>query len=80
MNILLWLLVGLIAGWLAGKVMRGKGFGVIGDIVVGLVGAVIGGWMFEQLGVTATGLIGSIVVAFIGAVVFVAVLHAIKRV
>ncbi|MFQ5824613.1 MAG: GlsB/YeaQ/YmgE family stress response membrane protein [bacterium] len=58
MNILIWLIVGLIAGWLAGKVMRGKGFGVVGDIIVGLVGAVIGGWIFRQLGLFAVGIRG----------------------
>ncbi|MFQ6114827.1 MAG: GlsB/YeaQ/YmgE family stress response membrane protein [bacterium] len=80
MNILIWLVVGLIAGWLAGKVMRGKGFGVVGDIIVGLVGAVIGGWIFRQVGLIATGILGNVIVAFIGAVVLVWVIHTLKKV
>ncbi|MFQ5752900.1 MAG: GlsB/YeaQ/YmgE family stress response membrane protein [bacterium] len=80
MNIIVWLIVGLIAGWLTGKVMRGKGYGVIGDVVVGLIGALIGGWMFAHLGIFARGLIGNIIVAFIGAVVLVAIIRALKKV
>ena len=61
-----WIVVGLIAGWLAGKVMRGGGFGVLMDIVIGMVGAVIGGWVFGLLGIYSNGgLIGSVLVAFV---------------
>jgi uncharacterized membrane protein YeaQ/YmgE (transglycosylase-associated protein family) len=77
---LVWfLLVGLIAGWLAGQVMKGGGYGVIGDMIVGVIGALIGGWLFGLLGIHAGGLIGSIIVAFVGAVVLIAVLRALKR-
>ncbi|NIR51316.1 GlsB/YeaQ/YmgE family stress response membrane protein [candidate division KSB1 bacterium] len=82
MHILWWLIVGLIAGWLTGKVMRGKGFGIIGDIVIGLVGAVIGGWLFGQLNVRVDFLpviLAEIIVAFVGAVILVAVLRAFKK-
>ena len=65
------LLVGLIAGWLAGVVMKGSGFGVLGDIVLGIVGAVVGGLLFGLLGVHAYGFAGRVVVAFVGAVVLV---------
>ena len=81
MPALLWfLIVGLIAGWLAGKVMRGGGYGVIGDMIVGVIGALIGGWLFGLLGISAGGLIGSIIVAFVGAVILILLLRAIRRV
>jgi uncharacterized membrane protein YeaQ/YmgE (transglycosylase-associated protein family) len=74
------ILVGLIAGWLAGQVMKGGGYGVIVDILLGLVGGVIGGWLFGALGIgSGGGVIGSIIVAFVGAVVLVAITRAIKR-
>ena len=74
------IVVGLIAGWLAGQVMRGGGYGILIDIVLGLVGGVIGGWLFGALGVSAGGgAIGSILVAFVGAVILVAISRAIKR-
>ena len=74
------IVVGLIAGWLAGQVMRGGGYGILIDILLGLVGGVIGGWLFGALGISAGGgVIGSIVVAFVGAVILVAISRAIKR-
>lgn len=77
---LLWfLLVGLVAGWLAGKLTRGKGFGVIGDIVMGILGAFIGGFLFRLVGVEAYGTIGSIIVATIGAVVLVVIVRALRK-
>ncbi len=66
------ILVGLIAGWLAGQVMKGGGYGVLMDIVLGLLGGVIGGWVFDSLGIwPAGGIVGSIVVSFVGAVILV---------
>ena len=74
------IVVGLIAGWLAGQVMRGGGYGILVDIVLGLVGGVIGGWLFGALGVSlGGGVIGSILVAFVGAVILVALSRAIRR-
>jgi uncharacterized membrane protein YeaQ/YmgE (transglycosylase-associated protein family) len=78
-NVLWWLLVGLIAGFLASRVMRGGGYGLIGDIVVGLIGAFLGGWLAGLLGLGSFGLIGTIVVAFIGACILLAILHAVSR-
>ena len=78
-GLLWWCIVGLIAGFLAGKVMRGGGFGVLMDIVVGIVGAVIGGWLFGMLGVGGGGLIGSILIAFIGAVILLFLIRLIKK-
>jgi uncharacterized membrane protein YeaQ/YmgE (transglycosylase-associated protein family) len=78
---LIWfLLIGLIAGWLAGKVMRGGGYGVVGDMIVGVIGAFIGGWLFSLVGIAAGGLIGAIITAFVGAVVLLLILRAIRRV
>ena len=68
-GIIAWLVIGAIAGWLAGQVVKGGGFGLIVDIIVGIVGAVIGGFLAGVLGIsTGAGLIGSIIVAFVGAV------------
>ena len=75
-----WIVVGLIAGWLAGKVMKGGGFGVLMDIVIGMVGAVIGGWVFGLLGIYSNGgLIGSVLVAFVGAVILLWLVRMIKK-
>jgi uncharacterized membrane protein YeaQ/YmgE (transglycosylase-associated protein family) len=80
MNLLWFLIVGLVAGWLAGVLVKGGGFGVVGDIVVGVIGALIGGWLFSTLGASAGGgLLGSIVVATIGAVVLLFVVRLVKR-
>lgn len=77
---LIWiLLVGLVAGWLAGKLTKGSGFGVVGDIVMGILGAFIGGFLFRAIGISAGGTLGSIVVATIGAVVLVLVVRTIKK-
>jgi len=77
---LIWfLLIGLIAGWLAGKVIRGGGYGVIGDMIVGVIGAFIGGWLFGVLGISAGGFIGSLITAFVGAVILILLLRLIRR-
>jgi uncharacterized membrane protein YeaQ/YmgE (transglycosylase-associated protein family) len=80
LTILAWIIVGLIAGVLASLVMGGTGYGLIGDIIIGIVGAFVGGWIFSQLGVTAPwgGLPGTIFVAFIGAVVLLFILRLIR--
>ena len=78
-NLIWFLLVGLIAGWLAGRVMRGGGFGVVGDMIVGIIGALLGGWLFGILGIHAGGLIGAIIVAFVGAVLLLFLLRVIRR-
>jgi uncharacterized membrane protein YeaQ/YmgE (transglycosylase-associated protein family) len=79
-SIIVWLIVGAIAGWLAGMVVKGGGFGLIGDIVVGIVGAVIAGWLLPQLGIIiGGGIIAAIIDAFIGAVVLLIILRVVKR-
>jgi len=80
MEFVWFILVGLVAGWLAGVIMKGGGFGVVGDIVVGIVGALIGGWLFTMMGVSSGGgTIGAIVVALVGAIILIFVLRLIKR-
>jgi len=73
------LIIGLIAGALAGRFVRGGGFGIIGDIVIGLVGGVVGGLIFTALGLASSGVLGEIVVSFIGAVVFLGITRALFR-
>ena len=72
-SVIAWIIIGLIAGWLAGTVSRGRGFGCIADIILGMVGAVIGGWIFEKLNIRGAGLLYSIAAATVGAVILVAV-------
>jgi len=79
-SIIVWLIVGAIAGWLAGQVVKGGGFGLIGDIIVGIIGAVIAGWLLPQLGIIiGGGLIAAIINAFIGAVILLIILRLLKR-
>jgi len=79
-NLLWWCIVGLIAGFLAGKVMKGGGFGVVMDIVIGIVGAMIGGWVFGLVGIFPSGgLIGSVLVAFVGACILLWLIRLIKK-
>jgi uncharacterized membrane protein YeaQ/YmgE (transglycosylase-associated protein family) len=66
-----WILIGLIAGWLGGKITRGRGFGLVANLCLGLVGAVIGGWIFGRLGVESFGYIGGLAAATVGAVLLV---------
>ncbi len=81
MGLMAWIVVGLIAGWLAGKVMKGGGYGVVVDIVLGLLGGVVGGWVFGLLGIwPGGGMIGSIVVAFVGAVILVWITRKLRQV
>lgn len=81
MDLLTWLVVGLVAGLLATFVLGGIGYGIVGDIIVGIVGAVIGGWLFTELGWSAPfgGLAGTVFIAFIGAVLLLVVLRAVRR-
>jgi uncharacterized membrane protein YeaQ/YmgE (transglycosylase-associated protein family) len=73
------LLIGLIAGWLAGKIMKGSGFGLIGDLVVGVVGALLGGWLFSLVGIAAWGLLGRIMIALAGSIVLLYLLRLAKK-
>ena len=73
------LIVGLMAGWLAGKIMKGKGYGLVGDLVVGVLGAIVGSWLFGVLGLGAYGLLGSIIVALIGALLLLFLVRLVKK-
>jgi uncharacterized membrane protein YeaQ/YmgE (transglycosylase-associated protein family) len=79
MNFLYFAIVGIIAGWLAGQIMKGRGFGLIGNLVIGVLGAMIGGWLFGFLGLSAYGLIGSILMAVFGAVVLLFLVGLVKK-
>ena len=78
MGIIVWVIIGIAAGWLAGQLMKGTGFGLIGDLVLGLVGAIIGGWLFGIVASPAepVGFFGSIVVATVGAIILIFVARA----
>jgi uncharacterized membrane protein YeaQ/YmgE (transglycosylase-associated protein family) len=78
-SLIMVLVIGAIAGWLAGKIMKGKGFGIPVNIVVGILGAIIGGFLFNLLGVTVAGFIGSLVSATIGAVALLFIISLIKK-
>ncbi len=78
MNLIGVLLAGLIAGWITGKLMHGAGYGLFADIVLGLIGAVIGQWIFMRLGIMAFGAIGFIAMAVVGAVILVGAIHLIR--
>jgi uncharacterized membrane protein YeaQ/YmgE (transglycosylase-associated protein family) len=71
-SVIAWVIIGLIAGWLAGKVSRGRGFGCIADTILGMVGAILGGWIFSKLNIQGGGLLYSIAAATVGAVILVA--------
>ncbi|HEX8814763.1 MAG TPA: GlsB/YeaQ/YmgE family stress response membrane protein [Terriglobales bacterium] len=80
MSFVIWIVVGLIAGWLAGQVMKGGGYGTVVDIILGLLGGIVGGWVFGMLGIwTSGGIVASIIVSFIGAVILVGLTRLIKR-
>jgi uncharacterized membrane protein YeaQ/YmgE (transglycosylase-associated protein family) len=78
--VLIWIVVGIVAGWLTGLVVRGRGFGLLGDLVIGLLGGVVGGLIFRLFGLAATSWLGQIVVAFVGGVILVALIRLLRRV
>lgn len=79
MSLLWWIIIGAIAGWLAGKLMRGGGFGFIVNLLVGIAGAVIGGWVFGLLGITTGGVIGSLITALVGAILLLWIISLFRR-
>ena len=79
MGFVIWIIGGIIAGWLTGLIMKGKGFGLIGDLVIGLVGGLLGGWLARLIGLQATSWIGQILVAVAGGIILVAIIRAIRR-
>ncbi len=79
-SLIIWLVVGGIAGWLAGMVVRGGGFGLIGDIIVGVIGGLIAGWLLPAIGFPiVAGFIGAVIDSFIGAVILLIIIRLVKR-
>jgi len=78
-GIIWWIIIGLVAGWAAGRIMKGGGYGVLADILLGIVGGIVGGWLVGLLGFGAGGVIWSIVVATLGAVILIWVTRLIKK-
>lgn len=78
-NMIYFLLIGLVAGWLAGLIMKGRGYGLLGNLVIGVIGAFIGGYIFEFIGLSASGVLGSLVMSFVGAVVLLYLVQLVKR-
>lgn len=78
-SLIVFLLIGIIAGFLAGKIMKGSGFGLVGDLVLGVVGAFVGGWVFGMLGFLPVGIIGTLISATAGAVILLFVIRLIKK-
>ncbi len=79
MQILIWIISGIVAGWLTGLIMKGKGYGIFGDLVLGTLGGVLGGWIFGQIGLSATNWIGNVGVAIVGGVILVVILRVLRR-
>lgn len=80
MDFIWFLLIGLVAGWIAGQLMKGRGFGALGNMLVGVIGAVLGGWLFGVLGFSSgDGLIGSLITAVVGAVVLLFLVGLVKK-
>ncbi len=79
MSFIYFLLIGLAAGWLAGQLTKGSGFGTVGNLVIGIIGALLGGVMFKLVGLAAYGLLGNLVMSTIGAVALLLILQAVKK-
>jgi uncharacterized membrane protein YeaQ/YmgE (transglycosylase-associated protein family) len=79
MGFILWIIIGALAGWIAGQVMKGGGFGLLGNIGVGIVGSFIGGWLFGLLGIGGGNLISSLVDAVVGAIILLYVVRLVRR-
>jgi len=79
MNIIWFLLIGGVAGWLAGLIMKGRGFGILGNIIVGIIGGVLGGWLFGAFGIAGAGIIGRLITALVGAVILLFIVSLFKK-
>lgn len=78
-GLILFLVIGIVAGFLAGKIMKGSGFGLLGDLVIGVVGAFLGGWVFSLFGIAAGGILGALVTALVGALLLLYLIRLVKR-
>lgn len=79
MSLVYFLIIGLLAGWLAGRFMKGRGYGILGNMIIGVIGSFVGGFLFGLLGLTATSRIGSLVMATVGSVVLIFVIRQLKN-
>lgn len=79
MNFLWFIIIGALAGWIAGKIMKGRGFGILGNIIVGIIGGIIGGWVFGFLGISVGGIFGALLTAVAGAVILLFFIGLIKE-
>ena len=79
MNILLFIIIGAVAGWLAGQILKGKGFGFLWNLIIGIIGGFLGGFIFEQLGIAFYGIIGSLIAAVVGAVILLFIIGLLKK-
>lgn len=79
-SLVVFLIIGMIAGWAAGNIMKGRGFGVVGNMVIGIIGAVLGGFLFNLLGISTGGFIGSLITATVGAIILLYVIGLLKKV
>jgi uncharacterized membrane protein YeaQ/YmgE (transglycosylase-associated protein family) len=80
LDIILWIVIGAVAGWIAGELMRGRGFGIVGNIIVGIVGAIIGGLIFDALDFApGLGIIGSLIMSLIGAIILLFIIGLFSR-
>jgi uncharacterized membrane protein YeaQ/YmgE (transglycosylase-associated protein family) len=79
MNLVWFIIIGILAGWLAGQIMGGGGYGLLGDLILGVIGALVGGYLFGILGIGVGGLIGALITATVGAIVLIALLRLVKR-
>jgi uncharacterized membrane protein YeaQ/YmgE (transglycosylase-associated protein family) len=79
MGLAVWIIGGIIAGWLTGLILKGKGFGLFGDLVIGLLGGLLGGWLAGQLGIDTSGLVRQVIISVIGGVILVALVRGLLR-
>lgn len=79
MSILWFIIIGAVAGWLAGQIMKGKGFGFLWNLLVGIAGGILGGWLFGELGIEFYGIIGSLIAAVVGAVILLFIIGLFKK-
>lgn len=79
MDIILFLILGALAGWIAGKIMKGSGFGLFGNIIIGIIGAALGGFIFRLFGVVTYGFIGSLITAVVGAIILIWIVNLVRK-
>jgi len=78
-KLIIFLVIGIFAGWAAGRLMKGSGFGAVGNLIVGIMGALLGGFLFRLIGISYHGLLGEVIISVAGAIIFVILIGFIKR-